>query len=255
MENNQQDSRVQVDIPTPTVEVKPKQVTLFINYYEDKSLDRRLELDTCLINNVYNKSINTILVFVSKEFYKKLCSPDSKNDTDIMKLIRSNKKMYVIINERPTYNEMFYATNYFPNDINIIANSDIYFDAESLKTLKAMEWPSTTGLALTRWDYVKNSAGGMVKETYEFLDRRDSQDTWMFNGAVKTIPGADFTLGMRGCDNAICHLLSESGYAMFNPSRTIRTYHLHLCQIKNYSSHEQEDLIPEPYKFLEPTDL
>ena len=63
-------------------------------------------------------------------------------------------------------------------------------------------------LALTRWDiinkvdYIKNS---------NLFDRPDTQDTWIFKGAVPQINGATFTLGTAGCLDGETEILYKRG--------------------------------------------
>ena len=131
---------------------------------------------------------------------------------------------------------------YLNNNINIISNLDIIIPQETLysevsKTINDYI-DSKTCLALSRWDIQENN-------TYVHFDRSDSQDTWIFIGGVPNINGADFTLGKCGCDNKILYLLDESGYFLINPSKTLKTYHLHLTNIRNYGN-----VIPPPYNLL-----
>jgi len=95
----------------------------------------------------------------------------------------------------------------------------------------------------------------MNKQVVRFYNRRDSQDAWIVQGNFKQIPEANFPLGKKGCDNKIAFLLSKK-YIMLNPSRTIRTFHLHLTNVRNYAPHgTKEDLIPPPYKLIQPTNM
>ena len=101
-------------------------------------------------------------------------------------------------------------------------------------------------LALCRWEITDYGSA-------RFIYREDSQDVWIFNGAVPKIEGADFFAGgVAGCDNKIAHLLFENGYRLESPSFDIRTYHLHLSGVRNYVSNGvvTERLDP-PYKTLE----
>ena len=95
----------------------------------------------------------------------------------------------------------------------------------------------------------------MNDKIVRFHNRRDSQDCWIVKGRFKDIPQANFTLGKKGCDNKIAYLLSKY-YDVINPSQSIRTFHLHLTNIRNYAPHgTSEDLVPPPYKFLVPCKL
>ena len=216
-------------------------INLILNYYKDKVEDRNLELLTCFVKNLNNDYINNIVVISTESDYSSL----------IDYLVDNKNKIIPILTEvRPTYNDYFSITRDFFNDdgnINIISNLDIIIPQETLysevsKTINDYI-DSKTCLALSRWDIQENN-------TYVHFDTCDSQDTWIFIGGVPNINGADFTLGKCGCDNKILYLLDESGYFLINPSKTLKTYHLHLTNIRNYAL---TDRIPLPYKLLLPT--
>jgi hypothetical protein len=149
------------------------------------------------------------------------------------------------LNHRSTYQEYFDRINSItgPDDINIIANSDIYFLSEDLEKMKGLHYNQC--YALTRWDIYPD---GMPV----FLNRVDSQDCWIFRGKVKNVPGAIFPLGVPGCDNKMALLLRDSGYVVSNPSITIKSYHLHNSKISYYT---RNDAVPPPYLRLTPTEL
>ena len=105
-------------------------------------------------------------------------------------------------------------------DINIIANLDIYFD-ETLALVQNIR--SDQCFALTRWD--------VTDEGLIFTNRGDSQDCWIFRGKPIPMP-ADFSMGRIGCDNCFAALIAHS-YELTNPSLSIRAIHLHQSGIRN----------------------
>lgn len=140
------------------------------------------------------------------------------------------------INTRPTFRSFFNAINVITgdDDINIIANSDIYFK----------DIPFTPRFnecfALTRY------------EPTFFLNRADSQDVWMFRGRVNLPQYCDFGMGVPGCDNRISYELRAAGYEVTNPSLSIKTYHLH----KHPTDHSKAaKRIAPPYLKLTPCSL
>jgi hypothetical protein len=178
-------------------------IRLFYNYYEDKNPIRKREIDMCLQRNLGNKLITTtILESASK----------------------------------PTYEFFFQQINKITesDDINIICNSDIFFD-DTISLVLNM--PHKQLYALSRWDWLGNDA------LTRFFDRPDSQDTWIVKGKVEGVFG-NFTLGTRGCDNRIAYEFHRAGYAVSNPSKSIRTYHVHNSGVRNYTF---ADVVPEPY--------
>lgn len=151
----------------------------------------------------------------------------------------NNKLITTVICEspgKPSYKFFFDQINKIttPDDINIICNSDIFLDSTiSL----ALNMKKNQVYALSRWDWLGNDA------LTRFFDRADSQDTWIVKGKVENVFG-DFTLGIRGCDNRIAYEFNKAGYQVSNPSKSIKTYHVHNSGIRNYT---MADVVPEPY--------
>jgi len=185
-------------------------IKLFYNHYEDKNSDRKKEIDLCLEKNLANPHMN-------------------------VEVIRSQNK--------PTYKFFFDKINESTqlDDINIICNSDIFFD-DTIKLAEKIEYKQV--FALSRWDWKPNG-------TSIHFNRPDSQDVWIIRGKINNVFG-DFTLGVRGCDNRIAHEFHAAGYMVSNPSKTIKTYHVHNSNIRNYTFN---DVVPPPYRTIQPEEL
>jgi len=189
-------------------EFELKKINLFIQVYESNNIERQKELETCL---EINKSLNI-------------------NGVPYFNVIE--------INDRITFKQMFQLTKDYPNDINIIANSDIYFDETILHT----RWiKNKECFALSRWDYYEGKA--------VLFNRKDSQDVWCFNGSVNLNIG-DYNLGVPGCDNKLAFELISNGYSVLNPSKTIHAIHLHNTEFRTYN--HTTERIAEPYHFIFP---
>jgi len=149
--------------------------------------------------------------------------------------------------DRPTFQYMFGLCD--PDRINVIANSDIYFDKVDLVRMWAyFDSPKNHGtcMALSRWDITDNGP--------ELWDHRDSQDSWVFYGRPQIL-GASFHLGIPGCDNRIAKVIEDAGFNVINPSKTIRSYHLHASGHRTYGTGRggvKMERIPGPYKFIQP---
>jgi uncharacterized protein (DUF2235 family) len=157
----------------------------------------------------------------------------------------SNQFINTIIIEsqsKLSFNDYFNKINLVTTleDINIICNSDIYLDQSIINCLSIK---SNECFALSRWDTVEN------KDPI-FYNHPDSQDTWIFKGKIKDIYG-NILLGTPGCDNRISYEIEKAGYVLSNPSKKIKTYHVHLSNIRNYNP--SEDRVPGPYKVIHPT--
>lgn len=160
----------------------------------------------------------------------------------------------VTLSGRPTFNDFFKATRDVGTDtINIIANSDIYFDGTLGLVKRYYGRGGTSVMALSRWD-VTNPDTHAAK----LWRHRDSQDAWIFPGPVDDIPGADFCLGQPGCDNRIARLLVDAGHTVINPSEDVKAYHIHLSGHRNYGQGRGKakvGTVPGPYHFVEPSKL
>lgn len=193
---------------------------LYISHYPEKDKARKAELLTCLKNNstVFDQ------VFVLTEGDAWWADHQVKNIIQLP------------VTKRPTFKTFFNAINHVshPDDINVIANSDIYFEH--------IDFPISIHdcYALTR--YEKNGV---------FLNRRDSQDAWIFRGHVRFDRiHCQFEMGRPGCDNRIAWELSTAGYKVTNPSLSIKTHHIH----SNPTDHSQTvHRIDPPYMRLEPS--
>jgi hypothetical protein len=182
-------------------------INLYYNYFKHPDPKRAYEIDFCKNKNLQNKHLNVILI-------------NHQN--------------------RLTFDFYFDKINQNtgPDDINIICNSDIFFDDTINLTLKM---DHEEAYALTRWDYLSPS-------NIKFWDKVFSQDTWIFKGSLKKIVG-NYFLGRPGCDNRVAHEIKESGYKISNPSLTIKTYHFHTSKIRDY---KPKDRVPGPYLHLKP---
>jgi len=167
---------------------------------------------------------------------------DVERQKELDACLRENKKRrhFVDITEvtdRLTYAQLFKLCK--PDSINVIANSDIYFD-ETILYARFMN--ESNCYALSRWDLNEDNLAVL-------FNRKDSQDAWIFNG-IPNVRGGEFQLGQRGCDNRIAFDIKQSGYNVLNPSKTIHAIHIHLTGLRTYTA--QTPAIPEPYHFIHP---
>jgi hypothetical protein len=153
-----------------------------------------------------------------------------------------NTKINTIIfnsQDRLNYDFYFYKANKItsPNDINIVVNSDIFL-AETIVLAENIK--SDECYALSRWDLKPNG-------TSVFFNRQDSQDAWIFRGQMNPNLKADFPLGLCGSDNRLAYELNNVGYKMSNPSLSIRVFHAHSSNIRNYVMNDKRFVVPGPY--------
>lgn len=155
-------------------------------------------------------------------------------------------EIYNLVN-RPYWSDMirFANSKSNDNDLVIIANSDIYFD--NLSQFDNIDFKDSC-LALSRWDTKESDYKRDVKEP-TLHNTPDSQDSWIFEGKIKPVFG-EFVFGALGSDNRIMYELERSGYSVYNPSKEIKSFHLHTIKSNKYGNP-----VPKPYKTIHPTDL
>jgi hypothetical protein len=209
---------------------------LFTNYFQSSSPERMAEYEFCIEKNKV-ADFDRIYLFV-------------ENEDDYVAAEKHGTEV-VNIGRRPTFKDFFdyISTEEFSESINIVANTDIFFlNMQQIDRNLHRLVRGSSCFALTRYDYHHNRPS-------DLFDRPDSQDTWVFNGNkwLDAVQNVDFTAGTAGCDNKLAYELSQAGFEVLNPSRTIQTFHLHDVNIRTYIG-ENIYRIPPPYKLLPPTE-
>ena len=203
-------------------------IRYFTSWYDEKNDARRAELITCLRNCCESPDIDVVYV---------LC----ESPTPIM----HEKLKEIPVTTRPTYNDFFLLANGMSNedDVVIISNIDIYPDKHMRPLFERLE--KNQSWVLSRWDIRPNG------EPPVHLRRRDSQDSWMFRAPIRKING-NFCLGYPGCDNSIACWIDQAGYEISNPSNDVRFLHLHLTELRNYTT---ANMVKSPYLLVEPSSI
>ena len=210
------------------------QIHLYTTIYTESKPERKQELERCLHNNLVNPCIASVTVL---------------NEGADLSQFHSAKLSRIEITARPTYQDFMIHINKNsnPEDIHIIANTDIYFD-EQIAVLKYLYLVDTC-FALSRWDTTE------VK-TPQLYDHNDSQDVWIFKGQIKPSLKANFPLGVPRCDNRLMYELQEAGYQVLNPAYSIKSFHVHKGQrALVYTEDDNIYKIPPPYRYLYPHNL
>lgn len=196
---------------------------LLTPYYLDSRPERQAELDFCLQRNLRNPLIAKVILFLD----------NSLNAAQVKKLHRP-KIETIYCGRRCTYQDFLdYANKYLQGEIVIVANTDIFFD-ESLQDLTDYDLGNKF-VTLLRWDVVSIEP--------EFLRtqlnvRMNSQDAWLFYSPLRVFP-SDFPLGIPCCDNRVLFEAQSVGLQVINPALSIRSYHLHSTNIRNYKTTER----------------
>ena len=195
---------------------------LITSFYQDKNPARQKELELCIVMNARNEHLDKIYVLLEGK----------KEDFPILE----DPNIEVVESPRPTYAAFFAFANSVSTeeDIVILSNTDIFFDQTLIKLNRANL--TNKCFALSRYHYHPNGNIILHNEKY-------SQDVWIFKGKIKPINYCDFYMGIRGCDNRIAYEIEAAGYTVENPSKSIRTIHYHLSEVRNYDL----KTIPKPY--------
>jgi hypothetical protein len=135
------------------------------------------------------------------------------------------------------------------DDVTVIANCDIFVPPASLLLAKSALEPGQAW-CLSRYELASGVA---------LFDVEYSQDAWVFRGKPRSpllagAAAADYFFGVPGCDNRFAWELQESGYAVSNPSRSVRTYHVHGSRQRTVTNHARHR-VPPPYLFIRPHEL
>ena len=209
-------------------------IYLHTTFYNEKNINRRSELEEAIRINSNLSAISKIIVF---------------NEGESIAYLGPHRIEEIFIDKRPTYSDFinYINANLNPDDIHIIANTDIYFD-KNIEVLKHINLKNTC-LALSRWD----TADTIKPKLYY---RSDSQDVWVFKGPIKPELKADFPLGVPGCDNRLLYLLKEAGYRVLNPAFSIKAFHIHKGQREVvYTAADNLYNILPPYRYKYPHNL
>jgi hypothetical protein len=182
-------------------------INLFINYYKCDDPIRQKEYDYCLKRNKKSGLFNEIITF----------------------------------DGRMAYNDFFEHAGKYPNDINVLANLDIYFNDT---ILLAKEIGDDEAYALTRWE-IKGSKIIPFERKHDGARAMHSQDVWIIRGKARAVNG-NFNMGVPGCDNRIAYELNRQ-YRVLNPSDKIKCIHKHKDEKRNYTLKYR---VPPPYMWV-----
>jgi len=179
---------------------------LITSFALSKNDARNAELAFALRKNVDNRLISQIYIITE--------------DVRVSELTRDMQKISVSkADDRVTFKVLVDFANTL-NDTVIVANSDIIFD-DSLRTP-----PPGVVFCLTRWipDICANGNVHLVRVWEESAGM--SFDSYIFKPPI-TIDSLDFPIGILGCDGKFAYELHRAGLHVVNPSRTIRSGHVH----------------------------
>lgn len=204
-------------------DIQPSETWMFTQFFKHKDTPRYKEIKECLMKNCANPHLDKIVLINEKDY------------SDEYKRFPGAEKIEQFVSgRRLTYaNFLQYVHDVVPSNVfTILCNADIYFQHEVLDLHKINM--ADRMLALLRWD-VDTEGRDKI-----FGPRADSQDTWIFlSDSIKNrtwdYNKFNFQLGQAGCDNAFAGQILRTKFVLCNPAITLKTYHLHNTNIRNYS--------------------
>ena len=213
----------------------PAKLWWITQFFKHGKSERASEIRKCLRENVSSRFIDKILLLNE--------SPQA--------FTKSDKIQEEIIGHRLTYQDVFERIYNIPyNTIVVFANADIFID-DTFKELWHLNLEDKF-LALLRYEF-----DGDIADAKMFGPRSDSQDTWIVRSDdIKkrdrsTWKKMDFQFGKMGCDNGLALEMMRAKFLVVNPSQTIRTYHVHTSEVRNYS---KTDVLDMPvFHYIQPS--
>lgn len=180
-------------------------ITLFMSYFIPNCEARKAEIDLCLSRNIMNEKIDRI-VNIGINFDH----PKVKN---------------IPIEKRPTYKDFLDEMTKVESDFYIISNADIFF-TEEISEINQIDMQNRV-VCLTRWNIDQNGEAKHYGNDF-------SQDVWIFKGKPPEIINVDFEIGRPACDGRFAFELRNNGIEPINPSLSIKSYHVHSSEEREY---------------------
>jgi len=208
----------------------PRTVTLYYNYYRERNLFRRLEIDYCLSRNVANAAVSRLLVL-------------SKDPPPI-----SDNKMEAVptSSARPTLAQIFQiiGEQSGKDDYNVVINADCFLATDDPNAFAQLG--HGVAWCIGRYEIPRmNPLLPWTTRRRPFSQLRDdSQDCWIIRGKPARGMWLDFSLGLPGCDNRLAYELHKAGYVVENPIDRISVFHFHSQTVRSYTDAHQ---VPKPY--------
>ena len=223
-------------------------INVIYQYFVHRDKTRSDEIAECLRRNVLNPHVTRIYL-LNERIYS-----DAELGVVSLSPEFRNKIVQVNVEKRLTFQATFqYITDNQVRGYNVIINADIFLD-ETIDLLRQSDLHEKKRmLALLRYEFEGPLVNRRLSSCKLFGPRMDSQDTWIihsnFNVVGKQQKAFSFEFGKPGCDNKLVYIMNILGYEVVNDPASIKTYHYHRTQIRDYT---QKDVIPIPWGLVVP---
>jgi len=202
-----------------------KKIDIVTSFYISNNEERTQELIKALDNNLHNKYINNVHLFVDNEnaiFFLK-----NKYNNLI-----NNKIKICGVGKQPLYSDLFMYCNSLKNKICMITNSDIWIHSiNNINILdKLNENKKKTVFSLTRHEHDLNS---------HLIDNYcGSHDSFIFIAPIdeSIIKHVKHKQNIWGAENVVLYELNKLKYKLYNYCKDIIIVHEHKSEVRSTSN-------------------
>jgi hypothetical protein len=184
--------------------------------------DRSEEIFNCLKNNLTNKNVKKIHLFL-----------DDNDAYEKIKSLYLNDYYYKIniidIVKKPKHIDFFeYAKNSLKGEICMVTNSDIFINEINEEILMKVT-NNRIAYALTRYEHDMSFP--------QIMNYLGSHDAYIFEPSFlnESMNIIDFYPNVPGIETHIIKMFIDNNYKVFNPCYQIKIIHLHASNLRNYS--------------------
>ena len=198
-------------------------LNLFTTYFLHNKKERKEEIEKCIEVNINNPNIHRIFLFT-----------ENVSSESVMRRFGRKKIDPIRLDRRPTYLDWIRMSSGLDSgDISVLCNSDIYFD-DTIRLMKSFLSGPERMVCLTRHEF--HGGEVVVHEHPEW-----SQDVWAIRaGDARHLifqNQTEIEMGFPACDNKLACVFAAAGWDLYNPYESIRCFHLHDSQIRDYEKY------------------
>ena len=227
-------------IPVTTEKTCTDPIFLITQFFLHRDKNRRREIQYCLQKNCENPSIHTIYLLNEKIYTEEELGVSDQTSNQKSKIKQINIHTWI------TFKHIFdFIESESLHGFVVTVNCDIMLDHTIEKLQYSDIHQSKSMIALLRYEYddVYVPFETNCDQAKLFGPRGDSQDTWIIH-TNQNIPSERramfaFPFGKPGCDNKMVFLFHMLGYQVYNDPKTIKTYHFHRTQNRDYKASDR----------------
>lgn len=236
----------------PQVPHSQQKIIAYVQWYVSPNEERMQEINFCVRRLLANSEIAEVV----------LCIPSEHVDAlpqDLLDIRSSWTGKEVRIHALPEGDRLRYQTvteaAVCKDTVYMVLNSDIVVPETAARQIRELLYRPgpTKSICLTRYESSIKALGRKSEDAGASFTST-GQDLWAFRGGehIRSLPIGDIPLGIPGCERSFAWALSLTTQTL-NPSRRIRTYHIHSSNFRTYTARFHSGKTPKPYLFVNPT--